>query len=199
MVQEMALRQRFNEKVRTKLGGLGEILATEVSPKGMFELGVVGTFMFSGLAGCTGMGAAMSTSDDPRTRLIGTLMYHEEAHKDRMKEAREGRSEVNVYQGGDNVNQKQIYTVEIINLDINRVEVEMIDDLFSKWDYFMYKIDSGNFPEKGYMLIRKKNGIAIKTYLRNKEEDKERNKVCITDGKGECLYGKDLDKKWPGW
>ena len=97
MVQEMALRQRFNEKIRTKLGGFGEILATEVSPKGGLELGVAVTLMVGGLAGCTGMGAAMSTSDDPRTRLIGTLMYHEEAHKERMKEAREGKTEVNVY------------------------------------------------------------------------------------------------------
>jgi len=67
--------------------GLRSIIGT-----GLFIMGSAGF-----LGGCTGMGAVMSTSDDPRARLVGTLMYHEGAHEERMKEAREGRTNVKVY------------------------------------------------------------------------------------------------------
>ncbi len=54
------------------------------------------------LTGCAGMGAVMSGSDDPATRAMGTLMYIEGSHEQRMEEAEAGRSEVNV-----NVDRKQ--------------------------------------------------------------------------------------------
>jgi hypothetical protein len=59
------------------------------------------------VSGCTGMGAAMQTSNDPRTRLIGTIMYHESAHNERMEEAREGRSQVNVNTQGVTYNSEE--------------------------------------------------------------------------------------------
>jgi hypothetical protein len=75
----------------------GDTLATEVNPKKAFLYLFTTGFLAGSVYGCTGLGAVMSTSDDPKTRLIGNLMYYESAHQDRMEEAREGKTEVNVY------------------------------------------------------------------------------------------------------
>jgi hypothetical protein len=57
------------------------------------------------LTGCAGMGAVMSTSDDPATRALGTLMYVEGSHEQRMREAEAGRSQVNVNTQGQSPQQ----------------------------------------------------------------------------------------------
>src|SRR3989344_287441 len=60
--------------------------------------GLIGLSML-GMFGCAGLGAVYMESDDPATRALGTMMYIEGSHEQKMKEAREGRSEVNVNYG----------------------------------------------------------------------------------------------------
>ncbi|MBU4116892.1 MAG: hypothetical protein KKG94_04025 [Nanoarchaeota archaeon] len=55
------------------------------------------------VSGCTGLGAVMATSDDPATRAIGTIMYHDGAHQDKIKEQEAGRNEVNVYHSKNDI------------------------------------------------------------------------------------------------
>ena len=62
---------------------------------------LAGVLGFSG--GCKGLFAAGMTSRDPATRLISTVLYHDEDHKEDMEVAREGRTVVNVG-GGNEVN-----------------------------------------------------------------------------------------------
>lgn len=61
-------------------------------------IGLIATTL--GLGGCTGLGAVMQTSDDPAARALGTIMYHEGRHEQRVEEAEAGRSQVNVNVGG---------------------------------------------------------------------------------------------------
>lgn len=58
--------------------------------------------------GCTPTGAVLMGSDDPAARLIGTFMHYEGAHEEKMKEAREGRSQVNVYNNSNQGNQNRL-------------------------------------------------------------------------------------------
>ena len=48
-------------------------------------------------SGCAPLGAVYMQSDDPATRAWGTLMHNQGSHEQRMEEAREARSQVNVY------------------------------------------------------------------------------------------------------
>ena len=100
------------------------------------------------VSGCTGMGAVMSTSNDPRTRLIGNVMYHESSHQDRMKEAGAGRSEVNVY-GGERQKKNCIY--KIINLDTYKTEIEVSGNYID--GYFHKKAEGKKFSKNGYLII----------------------------------------------
>jgi hypothetical protein len=48
------------------------------------------------LSGCADMGAVKSTSDDPPTSELGTLMYDEGSQEQRIRESEAGRSQINV-------------------------------------------------------------------------------------------------------
>ena len=120
------------------------------------------------VSGCTGLGAVMSTSNDPRTRFVGNLMYHESSHQDRIKESRAGRSEVNVYGNTQfrtltqKETRKNIWTYKIINLDTGKVETEIVNR--EAFKYLKAKIKENEFAEAGYWMIAQEGiceGIVI--------------------------------------
>ena len=123
---------------------------------------IVGSLGFLAMvSGCTGMGAVMSTSNDPRTRFVGNLMYHESAHQDRIKEAEAGRSEVNVYQERKQI--EKIHTYKIVNLDIGQEEIEVVGE--NNYRKYVFKnFNQGKFPKKGYVIVLKINGISHKVW-----------------------------------
>jgi len=92
-----------------------------IMTKGKMSLVGLGLIGVLGIGGCTGMGAAMSTSNDPKTRLIGTLMHHEGLHQDKMKEAEAGKTEVNVnYDSNKEENNFQPLSISIGLFTCNR-------------------------------------------------------------------------------
>lgn len=85
---------------------------------------------------CSATGAALQQSPNPLARLVGTAMFVGGSHDDRMKEAREGRSEVNVhYQGSNEGNAKRNeptylpYIWEVV--DLNNDEIPQFEEIIS--------------------------------------------------------------------
>ncbi len=110
------------------------------------------------LSGCAGLGAVYRQSNDPATRAMGTLMYNEGSHEQRMKEQREGRSEVNVNVGSyerQTMNQKQDYSYEIFNNDMNKIEIILTGEK-NYLSYLVSRYNNGNFSKKGYWIHDKK-------------------------------------------
>jgi len=165
------LRKRFNERARNIgnniYSGLGDIATTEVSKKGLVALATVGSLGL--LSGCAEMGAAMLNDDDPDNNMLGAIMYTHGTHDQRMEEAREGRSEVNVYtnnaQSPQDITPQGLFT-------------------YNKW------IDYNN---NGIVGTQELEGLNKRTFNLDKED---MNVFLYTPGKaGNVIYRSFNDKK----
>ena len=151
------LRQKLTDWER---GVFGDLVTTEVSTKGAMGLMAVTCI---GLTGClTGAGYTMGQHHDPRVRAIGNMVYHEGAHQERIEEAREGRSQVNVYQG-EHQQKQDFYTYSkiIFNRDSGKKEIEI-----NGWHWNNYVIDhikNNNFPKEGYTIMQMENGYYVRS------------------------------------
>jgi len=147
------------------------------------------------LGGCTGMGAAMSTSNDPKTRLIGTLMYHEGLHQDKMKEAKEGETKVNISESqrdfGYNTQQSPTTPVNqgeyfiVVNLATGKSETI----IGPHWDIYgkvIQKKKRAEYPE-GYMIYFYDNGKRLKTSTWERT-DGWKGPTQFTHPKGHIFY-----------
>ena len=127
----------------------------------IFGTGLVigGLGLASGLTGCAGMGYTMMQDQDPRVRAIGNIMYHEGIHEERMEEAREGRSEVNVGVGREE-KRSQYQTGDIFN---DKAGHKWVRTENGQWIYPFPDGESYALNDSQIEDISRTNGIPIDT------------------------------------